>query len=67
MDVEDGATKVREIMTDTIFSVHPDAPVTEVASNMVNGRIHRVFVMDRDGKMLGVISALDMVKLIASA
>ncbi len=55
---------VRDIMTPVIFSVKEHAPLSEVAKTMVNGRIHRVFVT-RDGHLIGVISALDILRAIA--
>ncbi|HEX8794520.1 MAG TPA: CBS domain-containing protein [Polyangiaceae bacterium] len=61
--VIDGSTKVRQIMTPMIFSVDPSASVREVADTMIRGRVHRLFVMDR-GKLVGVISSLDLLSLL---
>jgi CBS domain-containing protein len=55
--------RVRDIMTAAVFEVPEDAPVAEIADMMVRGRIHRVFVL-RDKAIVGVISALDLVKLL---
>ena len=46
--VVDDASKVRAIMTPMIFSVDATAPVEEVADAMIRGRIHRLFVMERE-------------------
>ena len=54
---------VRDIMTPMIFDVSEDALVQEVADAMVRGHIHRVFVT-RDKKVVGIITALDMLKVI---
>jgi CBS domain-containing protein len=61
--VVDDASKVREIMTPMIFSVDATASVEEVADAMIRGRIHRLFVME-DGRLVGVISSLDLLSLI---
>jgi CBS domain-containing protein len=56
-------TTVREIMTPLVFEVEPEAPIHDVADIMARGRIHRVFVL-RGGKVEGVISALDLVRVL---
>ncbi len=56
-------TTVQDLMTPVVFSVEEDAPVQEVAEAMITGRIHRVFVT-RKGKMIGVISAMDLLPII---
>ncbi len=57
------AATVRDIMTPMIFEVGEDTPVTAVADVMVRGHIHRVFVT-RDRKIVGIITALDMLQVI---
>jgi CBS domain-containing protein len=59
----DSRTTVRDLMTPAVFSVPPDTPVQEVADTLIRGRIHRVFVLE-DEKIVGVISAMDMLPLI---
>jgi CBS domain-containing protein len=61
--VQDSQTTVRDIMTPMIFSVRANARIDEVADAMVRGHIHRIFVME-DGRIVGVISSLDMLALI---
>jgi CBS domain-containing protein len=61
--VVDGSIKVREIMTPMIFSVEASASVQEAADTMIRGRIHRLFAMD-SGKLVGVVSSLDLLTLI---
>lgn len=53
---------VRDIMTPMVFSVTPDAPARRVVSDMVGLKVHRLFVVDRDGILIGVISSLDVLK-----
>ena len=54
---------VRDIMTPMIFSVSENTSVQEVADTMLKGRIHRVFVT-RDSKLIGIVTALDMLQVI---
>ena len=54
---------VESIMTPTIYHVTEDTPVPKVAENMLENRIHRVFVT-RKGKVVGIISTPDMLKVI---
>ena len=53
---------VRDIMTPMVFSVPPDAPARRVVSDMVGLKVHRLFVVDREGILVGVISSLDVLK-----
>jgi CBS domain-containing protein len=53
---------VRDLMTPVVFSVKPDAPVTEVIRQLLKLRVHRLFVVDRVGALIGVISALDILR-----
>lgn len=55
--------KVRDAMTEVRATVGPDASLREVAQAMVNQKVHRVLVME-DGKLLGLVSRLELVRLI---
>ncbi len=61
--VRESGRRVRDVMTPALFDVAESLPVPEVADMMVRGRIHRVFVT-RDKQVVGVISALDLLKLL---
>jgi CBS domain-containing protein len=54
---------VHDIMTPMVFQVGEDTPVQKVADTMIRGHIHRVFVT-HDKKVVGIISALDMLKVV---
>ncbi len=56
---------VREIMTTAVFGCLPDTPLKSVCGTMVANRIHRVIVLDRNEKVVGLISALDLVRCFA--
>lgn len=55
-------TPVRDIMTPVVFSVKPDAPARAVVEEMLNLKVHRLFVVDEGGVLVGVISALDVLR-----
>jgi CBS domain-containing protein len=55
---------VRDIMADAVVAVTPETAIEEVARRMVDRRVHRVLVTE-DGKVVGLISALDLARLIA--
>lgn len=55
---------VRDIMTPTVLSVPADLPASEIAREMRASRIHRMFVTDLGGRLIGVVSALDLLKLL---
>ncbi|MCB0289667.1 MAG: CBS domain-containing protein [Calditrichaeota bacterium] len=54
---------VRDIMTTVVFSVDEDCSLRTVADMMVRGRIHRVFAT-RNGQLSGIITSLDILKLL---
>jgi CBS domain-containing protein len=61
------ATLVRDVMTPVVFSVTPATSVTNVIEEMLARKVHRLFVIDANGVLVGVISTLDVVrKLIGS-
>lgn len=62
-----GGTAVGEIMTTGVISVSPDTKVRDVAATMVEHDVHRVLVLDEENKLLGLISAVDFVRLVAEA
>jgi CBS domain-containing protein len=55
-------TCVRDIMTPVVFSVAPDTPVRRVVEDMVGLKVHRLFVVGPDGVLVGVISAIDVLR-----
>ena len=55
-------TLVRDIMTPAILSVAPQDSVIRVVGEMVAFKVHRLFVVDDDGVLVGVISAFDVLR-----
>lgn len=60
---EEPLTTVGDIMTPAVFKVSESTTVQEVADTMIRNRIHRIFVT-REEKVVGVISAADMLAVI---
>lgn len=61
------ATLVKEVMTPVVFSVGPKTPITNVIEEMLARRVHRLFVIDANGVLVGVISTLDLLRRLAGA
>lgn len=61
-DEEVDWARVRDIMTPAVFSVSPETPARRVIEDMVGLRVHHLFVVDADGILTGVISALDVLQ-----
>jgi len=55
-------TRARDIMTPVVFSVFPESPAAQVVSEMVRMNVQRLFVMDHDSIIVGLISALDVLR-----
>jgi CBS domain-containing protein len=60
-DADDGAC-ASDLMTPVVFAVAPDTPASRVIGDMLALKVHRLFVSDRDGVLVGVISALDVLQ-----
>ena len=58
---------VVDLMTPAVFAVSPETPVNRVVSDMVGLRVHRMFVVDADGILVGVVSTMDVLKHLTPA
>ncbi len=56
------AIRVRDLMTPAVFSVAPEASASKVIEEMLALNVHRLFVVDQSGVLVGVISALDVLR-----
>jgi len=54
--------RARGLMTPAVFSVKLDISAARVAEHMVELNVHRLFVVDDDGILVGVITALDLLR-----
>lgn len=55
-------TLVSAVMTPIVFSARTDEPATAVVERMVSLNVHRLFVLDESGVVVGVISAFDVMR-----
>jgi CBS domain-containing protein len=55
-------TMVRDLMTPAVFAVSPESSAAEVVREMLALKVHRLFVVDTCGVLVGVISALDVLR-----
>lgn len=55
-------TTVRDLMTPAIFAVAPDTPVQKVVNDMIGLHVHRLFVVDSAGVLVGVVTAMDVLR-----
>ena len=61
--IEQEDLPVRQIMTPTVYSVDEDATVSEIASMMLDGHLHRILVTSQ-GVAVGIISTSDLLGLL---
>jgi len=55
---------VAEVMTPLVHAVRPDDTLAEAANRMIRHRIHRLVVVDEQLHVLGILSAMDLLRLI---
>jgi len=55
-------TRVRDLMTPAVFAVAPDAPAAKVVHDLLSLKVHRLFVVDDNGVLVGVISTFDVLR-----
>jgi CBS domain-containing protein len=56
------ATPVRDLMTPALFSVAADTPARTLVEEMRDLNVHRLFVTDPAGVLIGVVSAMDVLR-----
>jgi CBS domain-containing protein len=58
----DDKALVRDMMTPTVFTVRLGAPSAQVIEDMLALRVHRLFVVDDGGVLVGVVTATDVLR-----
>lgn len=53
---------VSEVMTPFVVAIAPDMPVKDVIDTMLSKKLHRLFVINAEGGLEGVISMTDFLK-----
>ncbi len=64
--LEDPKRKVSEVMTRDVVTISPDAILGRAAKLMVEKHLKRLPVVDKDGKLLGILGRLDVLNTIAA-
>ena len=57
---------VKEVMSDRPISVKPDKPLRAAAQLMRKHHIHRLPVLDDAGKLIGILTRGDIIRLMAT-
>jgi len=60
-------TMVRDLMTPAVFCANIDTPARGVIEQMCELNVHRLFVVDGQGVLVGVITAMDIVRQLCPA
>lgn len=55
-------TRACDLMTPAVFSVAPDTPAAKVVHELLSLKVHRIFVVDDNGTLVGVISTFDVLR-----
>jgi len=55
-------TPIRDLMTPAVFCVRLDASAVSVVEQMRDLNVHRLFVIDEDGVLVGVVTAMDVLR-----
>jgi CBS domain-containing protein len=55
-------TLARDVMTPAVCAVRPETPARDVIEEMLLLHVHRLFVTDRDGVLVGVIAMTDVLR-----
>jgi CBS-domain-containing membrane protein len=58
--------EVSRFMTTDVVTAEPTATVGELARTMLDAHVHRVIVVDRQGRPIGVVSSMDILAAVAS-
>lgn len=61
-----GSERVSEQMTPNVATIQQEASVSEAAAMMVRNRVHRLPVTDHHNRLLGIISTMDIMNVVAN-
>lgn len=59
--------RVGEVMTRAVAAVTEDAPLVEIARTMCDHHWHRTAVVDADGRLVGLVSTMDLLAALVNA
>lgn len=58
--------KVKELMTTFVYAVGYNTPSMQLIKEMSTKKLHRLYVLDDEGHLSGVISTLDVFKILST-
>ncbi len=61
-ETDERSMTVKDIMTPAVFSVRLHTPANHIIEQMTSLNVHRLFVVDESETVVGVISALDILR-----
>jgi CBS domain-containing protein len=64
---EFGDVRVSEVMTTDLVWVERDMPLVEAARRLIDQRVHRLLVLDKNARLYGILSAYDFVRIVAES
>jgi CBS domain-containing protein len=64
-EIDIHTTKVRDIMTDKVVTVHHDASLLEVTRLMSKNNFRRILVVKKE-KLVGIVTAKDVIALMSA-
>lgn len=62
--VAESPVLVGDFMTEDPVTATPDEAITSLAKKMIDGHIHRVIVIDEEERPVGIVTSLDMLKVL---
>jgi CBS-domain-containing membrane protein len=65
VETESRPLLVRDVMTTVVRSVSPNTTVPQLARQMLEEGVHRLLVTDDSGSLLGIVSADDLLQVLA--
>ncbi len=57
-----GSIRARDVMTPHVVSISEHATVAEASRKLLESRIHRLLVVDDEGRPLGILSTTDVIR-----
>ena len=60
-----GQATVGDVMNPDVVSLYADDPAMAAVTEMARRRIHRIVVLDADGKLAGIVTPMDVVRALA--
>ena len=55
---------VEEVMSPVVHCICPNQSIALAAARMIDRKIHRLVVVDEAGKVLGIVSAIDVLRAV---